>query len=228
VGGREERPVSPSHSLPHPPSRTVFAPSLLPFLLFIPNLQDLSLLGRDARYTIIVDNSPASYLFQPENALACNSFIDDLTDQELYVLMDFLDELRRAKDVRKVLRQWAVSEFRGVEDEDLHSDSEGEGGGAGAYHHHVYPRRDSGDESSSSEGDQGGTAQRLDYGQGQGPRGGAGAGAREHKAGDDEEDGGRRAGRDDHARPLLAGASDSGGRGGGARGGLVEDDDEYR
>ena len=35
--------------------------------------------------TIIVDNSPASYLFQPENALACDTFIDDLADRPLAV-----------------------------------------------------------------------------------------------------------------------------------------------
>ena len=55
-------------------------------------VKDLSLLGRDARTTIIVDNSPASYLFQPENALACDTFIDDAADRELFVLMDFLEQ----------------------------------------------------------------------------------------------------------------------------------------
>ena len=56
-------------------------------------VKDLSLLGRDARTTIIVDNSPASYLFQPENALACDTFIDDAADRELYVLMDVLEQI---------------------------------------------------------------------------------------------------------------------------------------
>ena len=34
-------------------------------------VKDLALLGRGDANTIIVDNSPASYLFQPENALPC-------------------------------------------------------------------------------------------------------------------------------------------------------------
>jgi carboxy-terminal domain RNA polymerase II polypeptide A small phosphatase len=100
-------------------------------------VKDLSLLGRDARYTIIVDNSPASYLFQPENALACGSFIDDMSDTELYVLLDFLEETRRVRDVRTVLHEWATGVYEGVHPEDEHSDSEGEGGGASAYHDHA-------------------------------------------------------------------------------------------
>lgn len=99
-----------------------------------PVSQDLSLLGRDARYTIIVDNSPASYIFQPENALACDSFIDDRNDSELFVLLEFLEEIRRCKDVRPVLGQWAQGLYGGPRTLSLHSDSEGEGGGAGAYH----------------------------------------------------------------------------------------------
>lgn len=44
-------------------------------------LQDLQCLGRDLGQTIIVDNSPHSYMFQPENALPIGTFIDDMQDQ---------------------------------------------------------------------------------------------------------------------------------------------------
>ena len=44
-------------------------------------VKDLSLIGRDTEQTIIVDNSPASFLFQPENAVLCDTFIDDPNDR---------------------------------------------------------------------------------------------------------------------------------------------------
>jgi len=73
-------------------------------------VKDLSLLGRDARTTIIVDNSPASYLFQPENALACDTFIDDAADRELFVLMDFLEQrVPRARTRKREEREHARS-----------------------------------------------------------------------------------------------------------------------
>jgi len=44
-------------------------------------VKDLSLIGRDSKSTIIVDNSPASFLFQPENAILCDTFIDSMEDK---------------------------------------------------------------------------------------------------------------------------------------------------
>ena len=44
-------------------------------------VKDLSLIGRPTESSIIVDNSPASFLFQPENALLCETFIDDKNDR---------------------------------------------------------------------------------------------------------------------------------------------------
>ena len=43
-------------------------------------VKDLSKLGRDLDRTIIIDNSPASYLFQPQNAIPCSSWFDDKND----------------------------------------------------------------------------------------------------------------------------------------------------
>jgi Dullard-like phosphatase family protein len=69
-------------------------------------VKDLSLLGRDPTDVIIVDNSPMSYLFQPENALPCESFIDDPADRELWALADFLEAIYRVADVRDALQRW--------------------------------------------------------------------------------------------------------------------------
>ena len=62
---------------------TVF-PVLYCSLLVGHYVKDLSLLNRDLSQTIIVDNSPMSYIFHPENAIDCGSFIDDLADIELW------------------------------------------------------------------------------------------------------------------------------------------------
>lgn len=69
-------------------------------------VKDLSLLDRDLSQTIIVDNSPASYLFQPENAIDCSSFIDDLTDRELDQIHSFLTGIKDVNDVRFVCHTW--------------------------------------------------------------------------------------------------------------------------
>jgi len=37
--------------------------------------QDLSKLGRDLKHVLIVDNSPASYSFHPENAVSDEIFL---------------------------------------------------------------------------------------------------------------------------------------------------------
>lgn len=38
------------------------------------------MLGRDLASTIIIDNSPHSYIFHPENAVAISTFIDEPED----------------------------------------------------------------------------------------------------------------------------------------------------
>lgn len=60
-------------------------------------------LGRDLAETIIIDNSPHSYAFQPFNALPIGTFIDDPEDQELLEAMDILMKLDEADDVRHYL-----------------------------------------------------------------------------------------------------------------------------
>ncbi|PNH08275.1 CTD small phosphatase-like protein [Tetrabaena socialis] len=66
-------------------------------------VKDLSCLGRELSQTIIVDNSPHSYVFQPANAVPISTFIDNMDDQELLELLPVLNELEHAPDVRVVL-----------------------------------------------------------------------------------------------------------------------------
>jgi len=69
-------------------------------------VKDLSVLDRDLAHSIIVDNSPSSYIFHPENAIDCSSFIDDPMDNELDQIGNFLKGVKDVKDVRHVCRFW--------------------------------------------------------------------------------------------------------------------------
>lgn len=57
-------------------------------------MKDLNCLGRDLSSTIIVDNSPHSYVFQPDNAVPIGTFIDDMEDQELLEVLPQLLQVR--------------------------------------------------------------------------------------------------------------------------------------
>ena len=69
-------------------------------------VKDLSLIDRDLSQSIIVDNSPNSYLFHPDNAIDCSSFIDDPMDRELIQIGGFLKNIRDASDVRGICCRW--------------------------------------------------------------------------------------------------------------------------
>lgn len=69
-------------------------------------VKDMSLIDRDLSQSIIVDNSPNSYLFHPENAIGCSSFIDDPMDRELVQIGGFLKNIRDAEDVRGICSLW--------------------------------------------------------------------------------------------------------------------------
>jgi len=79
-------------------------------------VKDLTKLGRDVRQCILVDNSPLSYMFQPENAIGCSSYIDATMDKELDVIAAFLEDVRDCEDVREHCRgwrQWGAYERKG-------------------------------------------------------------------------------------------------------------------
>ncbi|KAF3860852.1 hypothetical protein F7725_001107 [Dissostichus mawsoni] len=62
-------------------------------------VKDLSRLGRDLNKTLILDNSPASYIFHPNNAVPVVSWFDDMDDAELLNLLPVFEELSQAEDV---------------------------------------------------------------------------------------------------------------------------------
>ncbi|KAH0827837.1 NIF-domain-containing protein [Lanmaoa asiatica] len=66
-------------------------------------VKDLSQLGRPIADTIILDNSPASYIFHPNNAVPVSSWFNDPHDTELTDLCPFLTDLGEVRDVRGVL-----------------------------------------------------------------------------------------------------------------------------
>ena len=68
-------------------------------------VKDLLCLGRDLANTIIVDNSPHSYVFQPENAVPIGTFIDDMDDEELLEITPILMGVEQVEDVREHLSQ---------------------------------------------------------------------------------------------------------------------------
>lgn len=80
-----------------------YALSLLTVDHISTSFQDLSQLGRPIADTIILDNSPASYIFHPNNAVPVSSWFNDPHDTELTDLCPFLTDLGEVKDVRGVL-----------------------------------------------------------------------------------------------------------------------------
>jgi len=65
-------------------------------------VKDMSIMGRDIRDIILVDNSPNSFFLQPENAYHIKNFFDDKTDRELYRLTSFLEKIINVEDVRPI------------------------------------------------------------------------------------------------------------------------------
>jgi len=66
-------------------------------------VKDLSILGRSLSQTIIIDNSPLTFAFQPSNGIPCDNWFDDQMDQELSQLLPILQHLKSADDVRDEL-----------------------------------------------------------------------------------------------------------------------------
>eukprot|EP01025_Chloroclados_australasicus_P004351 TRINITY_DN11066_c0_g1_i8.p2 TRINITY_DN11066_c0_g1~~TRINITY_DN11066_c0_g1_i8.p2 ORF type:complete len:191 (-),score=17.22 TRINITY_DN11066_c0_g1_i8:484-1056(-) len=69
-------------------------------------VKDLAKLGRQLNNILIVDNSPNSYIFQPENAIPILAFIDDMEDRALLELLPILQDLATHIDVREGLKLW--------------------------------------------------------------------------------------------------------------------------
>ncbi|TWW80496.1 CTD small phosphatase-like protein [Takifugu flavidus] len=72
-------------------------------------VKDLSRLGRDLDKVIIIDNSPVSYIFHPENAVPVVSWFDDKSDTELLDLIPFFERLSQADDIYPFLTEQRTS-----------------------------------------------------------------------------------------------------------------------
>ena len=69
-------------------------------------LKDLTVLGRDIRRTVLVDNNNLCFLPQPANGIPIGNFFDDVHDNELLRVADLIEgELTDLGDVRRALNQ---------------------------------------------------------------------------------------------------------------------------
>ena len=68
-------------------------------------LKDLSVLGRDLKTAVLVDNSPHAFGYQIDNGIPIESWFDDKNDCELIKLERFLRTLQGVDDVRTVVRE---------------------------------------------------------------------------------------------------------------------------
>lgn len=75
-------------------------------------VKDLSELGRDLKRVVIIDDNPNAYALQPENALPVRSFIDDLEDQELRLVIKFFEFADCFKDMRDAVKHY-LSDIEG-------------------------------------------------------------------------------------------------------------------
>ena len=60
-------------------------------------------IGRKINDVILLDNSPISYLFQPENGMPIINWYEDKSDTELSCYIPILEKLAYVDDVRKYL-----------------------------------------------------------------------------------------------------------------------------
>ena len=60
-------------------------------------------IGRNMKDAMIIDNSPTSYMLQPECGLPIVSWYDDPNDKALYEYIPMLIELSKVNDVRECI-----------------------------------------------------------------------------------------------------------------------------
>lgn len=68
-------------------------------------VKDLSLMGRDMRRVVLLDNNPMAMLASPDNAIPIPSWFSNPSDRELAKVLALLYELKNLKDVRPYLRE---------------------------------------------------------------------------------------------------------------------------
>lgn len=78
-------------------------------------IKDLSIITDDLSKCVIIDNSPLSYAWQPENAIPIESWLATReSDEELLHLLPFLDALRYVQDCRNVLSLRLQNQHSGI------------------------------------------------------------------------------------------------------------------
>jgi Dullard-like phosphatase family protein len=75
-------------------------------------VKDLSQMGRELNHITIIDNSPYSYIFQPDNAIPITSWFNDPEDRELMQLMPLLDAMAEADNVCTVIQNWQMQHMQ--------------------------------------------------------------------------------------------------------------------
>ncbi|PAA73755.1 hypothetical protein BOX15_Mlig013551g1 [Macrostomum lignano] len=69
-------------------------------------VKDLAQLGRPVDRCVIIDNSPASYMFNTENAIRVHTWVGDQADTELRDLLPYMERLAAAASVPEFLRDY--------------------------------------------------------------------------------------------------------------------------
>jgi len=89
-------------------------------------VKDMGRMGRDLSKIMIIDNSPHSFAFNPENAIPCQSWFSDKNDTELMELIPVLEELSKdsVMDVREKLKELKISGLDALKRELAGGDSE--------------------------------------------------------------------------------------------------------
>jgi len=74
-------------------------------------VKDMCRMGRNINQIMIVDNSPHSFCFNPENAIPCETWFSDKNDRELLNMIPHLEELAHPNvtDVKIKLKELGIS-----------------------------------------------------------------------------------------------------------------------
>jgi TFIIF-interacting CTD phosphatase-like protein len=80
----------------------------------------MSRIGRKLSDAIIIDNSPPSYMFQPENGMPILSWYEDKEDTKLYELIPALKLLSQVNDVRPIILESTTKDNKFMIDKCIH------------------------------------------------------------------------------------------------------------
>ena len=67
------------------------------------------MIGRGAKDSILIDNSPDAYMYQPEQAIPITSWYNDIEDKELIDLIPILIKMSSIPDIRVPISQFVIN-----------------------------------------------------------------------------------------------------------------------